>query len=136
MQAILRMASAGVDQSPADWAASVRAAAPDGFVGAWPRLSIWQGQSDRTVAPENAALLAEQWQALLGLNAREMSQRTSETVCHRFWSGGQQKLLEVWSLAEVAHAYPVGSRPAPPNHFVQQASVDATTAIARRSTAG
>ena len=46
MQAMLRMASAGPDQTPEEWAAQVRAAAPAGFAGPWPRLSIWQGQAD------------------------------------------------------------------------------------------
>lgn len=67
MQAIARMAAAGPDQPPEVWAAQVRAAAPAGFAGPWPRLSIWQGQADTIVAPENATLLATQWRALHGL---------------------------------------------------------------------
>src|SRR5271166_627867 len=56
MQAIMQMRTCGPDQSPEEWAGRVRAAAPEGFAGPWPRLSIWQGQADTTVAPGNGNL--------------------------------------------------------------------------------
>src|SRR5690606_36324298 len=35
--------------------------------GPWPRLSIWQGLSDQTVAPSNAEALLIQWSGVLDL---------------------------------------------------------------------
>jgi poly(hydroxyalkanoate) depolymerase family esterase len=131
MQAILRMASAGPDQSPEAWAALVRAAAPDGFAGPWPRLSVWQGQVDTTVAPENGTLLATQWRALHGLAAPAVTEQVSNGVRHQMWPNGRQSQVELWSLPHLAHAKPVGDRVVAPGHYVDQAPVDATAGIAR-----
>jgi poly(hydroxyalkanoate) depolymerase family esterase len=131
MQAILRMASAGPNQSPESWADHVRAAAPDGFAGPWPRLSIWQGQADATVAPDNANLLATQWRALHGLAAPEMVEQTRNGVQHRTWPDGKRRLVELWSIPHFPHAYPAGTRAVTPGQYVEQAPVDATDGIAR-----
>jgi poly(hydroxyalkanoate) depolymerase family esterase len=130
-QAIRRMASAGPDRSPEDWAAQVHAAAPAGFVGPWPRLSVWQGQADTTVSPGNGDLLATQWRALHGLTTPAAAEQTRNGVRHRTWPDGTQNLVEQWSLPHLPHAYPVGTRVVAPGRFVEQAPVDATAAIAR-----
>ena len=131
LQAIMRMASAGPDQSPEDWAAHVRAAAPAGFGGAWPRLSVWQGLMDKTVAPANAALLAMQWRELHGLAAPAKAEQIRDGVAHQMWPDGRHCQVELWSLPDMPHGYPVGSRPAMPGHFIEAAPVDATAGIAR-----
>jgi poly(hydroxyalkanoate) depolymerase family esterase len=131
LQAILRMASAGPVQSPDAWAGHVRAAAPPGFAGSWPRLSIWQGQADTTVAPDNATLLATQWRALHRLDTRAMVEQVRNGITHRIWPDGKQRLVELWTLPHLPHAYPAGTRLVTPGHFVEQAPVDATAAIAR-----
>lgn len=131
MQALLRMASAGPDQSPQKWAEQVRAAGPRGYAGPWPRLSIWHGQSDTTVAPENANLLALQWRALHGLFDQTLTEQARDGVWHRSWPAEPNGLVEAWSLPKFPHAYPAGARPAEPRHFVEQAPVDATEKIAR-----
>jgi poly(3-hydroxybutyrate) depolymerase len=131
MQAIMRMASAGPDLTPKEWAARARAAAPPGFAGPWPRLSIWQGQADTTVAPGNADLLVMQWRALHGLTSPAIAEQVRNGVRHRTWPDGKQRLVEFWSLPRFPHAYPIGSRVAVPGRFVEPAPVDATEAIAR-----
>jgi poly(hydroxyalkanoate) depolymerase family esterase len=131
MQALLRMASAGPAQSPEAWADLARAAAPVGFAGPWPRLSIWQGQADTTVAPENATLLAMQWRALHGLDAAAMAEQVRNGVTHRTWPDGKTRLVELWSLPLLAHAYPAGTRVVALAPFVEPAPVDASAGIAR-----
>ena len=131
MQAILRMASAGPDRSPGEWAAKVHTAAPAGFAGPWPRLSIWQGQADTTVSPDNADLLVTQWRALHGLTKPELAEQSRNGVRHRTWPDGTVNLVEQWSLPHLLHAYPVGTRAVTPGRFVEQAPVDATAKIAR-----
>lgn len=130
MQAILRMAVAGPDQSPEAWAAHVRAAAPAGFAGSWPRLSVWRGQADTTVAPENGALLAAQWCALHGLTTAAATGQICDGVEHKVWRNGKGCQVELWSLPHLAHAYPVGTRQVRPGLFVEQAPIDATAEIA------
>ena len=131
MEAIVRMASAGPEQSPENWAAHVRAAAPPGFAGPWPRLSIWHGQADTTVAPGNATLLATQWRALHGLAAPLVAEQTRNGVRHQMWPNAKQPQVELWSLPHLPHAYPVGKRSVEPGRFVEPAQVDATAGIAR-----
>jgi feruloyl esterase len=128
MQAILRMASASYDQNPRTLAAQVISAAPPGYAGHWPRLSIWQGLADTTVAPENAERLATQWRALHGLGDAAATETVRNGVRHRIWPGA---VVETWSLPLMAHGYPVGSRVVPPGHHVLQAPVDGTAAIGR-----
>ncbi|AKF11211.1 alpha/beta hydrolase family esterase [Sandaracinus amylolyticus] len=70
----------GVDRSPAEWAARVRAAAPSGWSGPWPRIAIWQGTSDSTVRPVNATELVEQWTAIQGLDTAPESSETIGTL--------------------------------------------------------
>ncbi len=131
MQAILRMASASLDQAPETLAKRVRAAAPAGFAGPWPRLSIWQGLADRTVAPDNARLLARQWRAVHGLNDATFVETVHDGVQHRSWSDGSGPQVELWSLPLMPHGYPVGRRIAKPASFMHQAPVDATASMAR-----
>jgi poly(hydroxyalkanoate) depolymerase family esterase len=124
-------ASAGPEQSPVAWADLVRAAAPAGFAGPWPRLSVWQGQDDTTVAPDNANLLTTQWRALHGLSAPAMAEQVRNGVQHRVWPDGTRRSVELWSLPHLGHAYPAGTRVVAPGRFVEQAPVDATAGIAR-----
>ncbi|MFE6912957.1 extracellular catalytic domain type 1 short-chain-length polyhydroxyalkanoate depolymerase [Streptomyces rubiginosohelvolus] len=58
--------SPGVDRTPAAWAQAVRDAHP-GYAGPWPRVAIWHGDNDATVAPRNADELRDQWTAVHGL---------------------------------------------------------------------
>ncbi len=131
IQAILRMASAGRPRTPEALAAQVRAAAPRGFAGPWPRLSVWQGQADMTVAPENGALLASQWCALHHLATPAVIEQSGGGLIHQVWRDRRQSAVELWSLTHLPHAYPVGSRVAVPGRFMAQAPVDATAEITR-----
>ncbi len=129
--AIMRMASAGPLLDRDALAAKVHAAGPPGFASAWPRLSIWQGQADDTVAPDNADHLAQQWCALHGLTHSADMEEIRDGVLHRQWTGASGTAVELWSLPLLGHGYPVGTRVVPPGHFMLQAPVDATEAIAK-----
>jgi poly(hydroxyalkanoate) depolymerase family esterase len=131
MQAIMQMRTGGREQSPEEWAARVRAAAPEGFAGPWPRLSVWQGQADTTVAPGNGDLLATQWCALHGLDGPGAVEQAGNGIEHRTWPDRRQPLVEYWSLPDLPHAYPAGEHTVVRGRFVQQAPIDATANIAR-----
>jgi poly(3-hydroxybutyrate) depolymerase len=108
----------------------VRAAAPSGFAGPWPRLSIWQGQADSTVAPENSKLLATQWRALHGLTEPAVTEQVGDGVLRQVWPDARQPVVELWSLSRLAHAYPAGTRNVAPGRFVAPTPIDATASIA------
>lgn len=56
------------DRTPAQWGATVRAAAPSGTTR-WPTVAIWHGTADYTVATANAAESRDQWTDVHGLAA-------------------------------------------------------------------
>lgn len=131
VQALRRMASPGPRSSPETWATRVRDTAPKNYTGPWPRISIWHGEADRTVVPENGELLAEQWRALLGLAEIGAEEENVHGVRHLTWRNGSTPAVEAWSLPGFAHAYPVNNPDLPPGRFVSPAALDATEAIAR-----
>jgi len=108
-EALRRMAEAGPDRSPTAWAEQVRHAAPAGYPGPWPRLSIWHGEADRVVDPANSRLLAMQWCALNGLDPT--AAETVELLGMRRdrWSVSQQPVIERWSIPDLAHDWPRGA---------------------------
>jgi poly(hydroxyalkanoate) depolymerase family esterase len=130
IEAIMQTRTGRGDRSREEWAARARAAAPDGFEGPWPRLSIWQGQADTTVAPGNGDLLATQWCALHDLAGPPLVKQVGNGIECRIWPSRGQPLVEHWSLPNLAHAYPVGEGVVVRGRFVEQAPVDATSAIA------
>lgn len=126
LQAIRAMASPDLRRSSEIWAAAVRSAAPSRFAGAWPRLSIWHGLTDNTVAAANSDLLALQWSGVRGSASPGWSERTINGAVHRV-SG--DNTVELWLLPDFPHAYPVTGRSGPPVRFVAPAAVDATRSI-------
>jgi feruloyl esterase len=54
------------DRTPAAWGDLVRGAFT-GYTGPYPRVAIWQGTSDTTVAPANATELRDQWTNVRGV---------------------------------------------------------------------
>ena len=117
--------------SAADWAARARALAPSGYDGPWPRLQIWHGTADRTVACSNADALATQWAAVTGVAAAPAQEaRVMPEVRRRRWDGSANPALESWTVDGMAHGYPIGGRDVA-DRFVVRAPIDATAEIAR-----
>ncbi len=102
-EALARMAEAGPQRSRAGWAEQVRHAAPAGYSGPWPRVSIWHGGADRVVDPANAHLLAEQWSAVHGLNSVGAS---ADAQGREIWGPKEQPAVELRILPGVAHVWP------------------------------
>ncbi|MFJ3941663.1 alpha/beta hydrolase family esterase [Streptomyces parvus] len=102
--------SPGVDRTPAAWAQAVRDAHP-GFAGPWPRVAIWHGDNDATVAPRNADELRDQWTAVHGLGQTPdrtstigpNSTRRSEYLA----ADGGATAVEVNRVPGIGHGTPV-----------------------------
>ena len=60
--------SPGVDKTPAAWGGLVRNAYP-GYTGARPKVAIWHGTADYTVAVRNADESRDQWTDVAGIPA-------------------------------------------------------------------
>ncbi len=102
-EALSRMAEAGPKRSRDDWAQQVRHAAPVGYAGPWPRLSIWHGTADRVVDPANAHLLAEQWSAVHGVNS---GGKTSDPITREIWGPRERPAVELLLVPGMSHIWP------------------------------
>jgi poly(hydroxyalkanoate) depolymerase family esterase len=128
--AMALMGGKGPDLSPDDWAARAKALAPS-RAGAWPRLSIWQGTEDRTVAASNAKKLVAQWTALHGLSeVPDADSGAGGAARRRVWHARDAAAVESWTIEGMAHGFPVDGGPVS-DRFVLPVGIDATTAIAR-----
>jgi poly(hydroxyalkanoate) depolymerase family esterase len=84
----------------------VRRASP--HKGPWPRVQIWQGSADATVAPGNADAIALQWASLHGLKATP--DRTDRVAGYprRVWLGKEgMPLIEQYTITGMAHGIPL-----------------------------
>ncbi len=105
-EALRRMAEAGPMRSPAGWADAARRAAPMGYRGPWPRLSIWHGAADRVVDPENARLLATQWATIHGIGLEPTQTERLDGIRHDQWVMQGKAILELWNLDALGHDWP------------------------------
>ncbi|MFH8452967.1 PHB depolymerase family esterase [Streptomyces fungicidicus] len=110
-----RCMSPGTDLTPAQWAQRVRDAHPS-WSGPWPRVAVWHGEKDTTVAPRNADELRDQWTALHGLSQKPS--RTSligpNSTRHEEYAAADGSVaVEVNRVPDIGHATPVdpGSGP-------------------------
>ncbi|GGW40245.1 extracellular catalytic domain type 1 short-chain-length polyhydroxyalkanoate depolymerase [Streptomyces xantholiticus] len=107
--------SPGTDRTPAEWARRVRDAYPS-YTGPWPRVAVWHGDDDTTVAPVNARELRDQWTAVHGID--QTPDRTSvigpnSTRREQYSKGTGQVAVEVDRVPSIGHGTPVdpGSGP-------------------------
>jgi poly(hydroxyalkanoate) depolymerase family esterase len=108
-EALRRMAEAGPDRSPAVWVEKVRQAAPVGYPGPWPKLSVWRGGTDTVVDPANSDLLAAQWSSLHGLDPTAMETMEFLGMRRDRWDAGGETVVERWTLPELGHEWPPGA---------------------------
>ncbi|MDB4964191.1 MAG: fibronectin type domain protein [Myxococcales bacterium] len=99
----------GVDRTPAAWGTLVRTAS-GGFTGTWPKVQIWQGATDTTVAPKNADELVDQWTNVHGITAAPESETIGSAVRTTYASGGSV-VVESYRIAGMGHAIVVGTDP-------------------------
>lgn len=123
VQALARMAHGGPRFSAEEWVKHARRVAPPDYAGRWPRLSVWHGDADQVVVPDNGRNLAAQWCALHGLPDKP----TRETPLHRSWGDA----VELWLLPGLGHAWAIGPGEGRPSQFSVPGPVAAVHEIAR-----
>ena len=84
----------------------VRAASS--FTGPWPRVMIWHGAADRTVAPANGDAVAAQWCDVHGLAAPRISAQGRESI-ERWADGNGVVQVELHRIAAMGHGTPVAA---------------------------
>jgi poly(hydroxyalkanoate) depolymerase family esterase len=97
-------------KTPQQWGDLVRGAY-SGYSGPYPRVAIWQGQSDYTVTPANGTQLRDQW-----ANVRGVSQTPTST--QSLTGGTSLKVygndaVRLYEIAGMGHGLPVDPGSAP-----------------------
>ena len=76
--------------------------------GPWPRISIWQGSADHTVAPSNADAIASQWRGVHGLETAPTHQAASGRSSKQVWrDDAGNALIEINMIAGMGHGTPL-----------------------------
>ena len=131
MGAMIHMRHADLFRSRVALANNVRTVTNSNSRKVWPRLSIWQGERDRTVNPGNAEALAAQWSELHGYNSVPTSEQVTPGVRRRTWGRpNRPPAVDLWMLKDVGHGFPVDPR-APASGRVGPWVVDAGLSAAQ-----
>jgi poly(hydroxyalkanoate) depolymerase family esterase len=84
----------------------VRRASP--HEGPWPRVQVWHGSADATVAPSNADAIALQWASLHGLEPKPDREDKVAGYPRRAWLGRDgAPLIEQYTITGMAHGIPL-----------------------------
>lgn len=76
--------------------------------GTWPKLSIWQGTADHTVAPANADSLVAQWQGVHRVGASPARQETIDGQTRQVWCDADgHEVIEKYTIAGMGHGTPL-----------------------------
>jgi poly(hydroxyalkanoate) depolymerase family esterase len=98
----------GATKTASAWGDLARAGDP-GFAGSWPRVQIWQGDKDTTVAPANADALVAQWTNVRGADQTVRSTDQFATTTRTTYANGD---VELYVVAGMGHAVAIGADPA------------------------
>ena len=129
--AMLRMRKADTFRSRSALARDVLTASQSPPRKRWPRISIWQGLRDRTVDPANAEVLAAQWSELHGFGADPAGDERIDGARRRIWGRpGKPPAVELWTLPETGHGFPVHRAGGDPGPWVLEADIGAAERIA------
>jgi poly(hydroxyalkanoate) depolymerase family esterase len=96
--------SGAVSNTAAQWGAFVKNAYPS-YTGPLPRISIWQGSSDTTVAPANLTELVSQWTDAEGLSQTPTTSNTVAGFPHDEYADSSGVVrVETYTLTGMGHA--------------------------------
>jgi poly(hydroxyalkanoate) depolymerase family esterase len=96
----------GYTHTAPEWADLVRAASE--HQGPWPRVSIWHGDADATVAPGNAQEIVKQWVGLHGLELAPTSEETVAGAQRSVWRDAKGRdVVELHLVPGMGHGAPV-----------------------------
>jgi poly(hydroxyalkanoate) depolymerase family esterase len=79
--------------------------------GPWPRISIWHGDTDRTVSAVNGNASLAQWLAVHGLESADATTRVDSHICHRTWRNDDGiVIVEHVNVGGMGHGTPIDLR--------------------------
>lgn len=95
----------GRDRPAEAWGDGIRAASA--HRGPWPRITVWHGEADATVAPANAEALVRQWLDVHGIDAASVRNQPVPGASRRIWWGPRGVAVEAWLVPGMGHGTPL-----------------------------
>ncbi|MEU9521459.1 PHB depolymerase family esterase [Streptomyces sp. NPDC048224] len=94
--------------TPKQWGDKVRGSYP-GYTGPWPRVAIWQGTADGTVAPVNGTELRDQWTDVWGIGQTASGTRSlpGSTTESTYDDPAGRPAVALYSVSGMAHGLAV-----------------------------
>ena len=115
------------------WGGLVRAAS--GHHGPWPKLSVWHGTADTTVAPVNADEIIKQWTNVHRLDPKPSAAETIDGYPRQVWRGPTgEAVIESYTITSMAHGTPMSTRGdvlGTPGPFLLDVGISSSYHIAR-----
>lgn len=103
-----------------------------GHSGPWPRVSIWQGSADPTVAPSNAEDIAAQWRSVHRLESAATRTERQGARWRRVWcNGAGETVIELNTVAAMGHGTPLGDELGRPGPYMLDVGISSTQEIAQ-----
>lgn len=105
-QAFECMSGGGAQADAATLGARVRGASP--HAGPWPRVSVWHGSADHTVAPSNGDAVVRQWANVHGVSAGANRRESIDGYPRSAWFGADGRpIVEQYSISGMGHGTPL-----------------------------
>ncbi|MEQ1956299.1 extracellular catalytic domain type 1 short-chain-length polyhydroxyalkanoate depolymerase [Mesorhizobium sp. CN2-181] len=100
--------------------------------GPWPRISIWQGSADHTVASGNAGSIAAQWRGVHKLDTAPTHSTSERGRSRQVWAdeAGEAK-IEINMIAGMGHGTPIGNGLGTAGPYMLDVGISSTREIAR-----
>lgn len=102
------------------------------YAGPWPRITIWQGSADQTVAPSNADEIAAQWRSVHRLPAAPTRTEVDGGRARQLWCGPDgEPVIELNTVAAMGHGTPLGEGLGTPGPYMLDVGISSSREIAR-----
>jgi poly(hydroxyalkanoate) depolymerase family esterase len=103
------------------------------YRGPWPRISIWQGTSDQTVAASNAEAIASQWWGVHQIDSAPTQSLADGRNARQVWCDASgEVVLEVNMIAGMGHGTPIDKNGyGAPGPYMLDVGISSTQEIAR-----
>ena len=99
--------------------------------GSWPRVTIWQGSADHTVAPTNAEDIAAQWRSVHQLAETPTRSEVLGLRAKRTWCNAEgEPVIELNTVAAMGHGTPLGKGLGVPGPYMLDVGISSTREIA------
>ncbi len=102
--------------------------------GPWPKVSIWHGSADQTVAASNMEAIAAQFRGVHGVDAKPDGVTRSGRLTRQIWRNADgSAVIETNLIAGMGHGTPVSGRDSigTPGPYMLDVGISSTREIAR-----